>query len=97
MLERLQPILRIVSLLLAGLVIYQLSQIVAKKDPLENLGLTATFAALSTADAPAASPGTNTVRGTNAVPSRESANGFSSPMVTSSFVPIRSAVQSRTQ
>ena len=73
MLERLQPILRIVSLLLAGLVIYQLSQIVAKKDPLENLGLTATFAALSTADAPAATPGTNTVRGTNAAPSRESA------------------------
>ena len=73
MLERLQPILRIVCLLLAGLVIYQLSQIVAKKNPLENLGLTATFAALSNADAAAANPGTNTVRGTNAVPSRESA------------------------
>ena len=66
MLERLQPVLRIVCLLLAGLVIYQLSQILAQKDPLKNLGLAATFAALDAAGAPAANPGTN------AVPGRES-------------------------
>ena len=66
MLERLQPVLRIVCLLLAGLVIYQLSQILAQKDPLKNLGLAATFAALDAASAPAANPGTN------AVPGRES-------------------------
>jgi hypothetical protein len=66
MLERLQPVLRIVCLLLAGLVIYQLSQILAQKDPLKNLGLAATFAALDAAGAPAANPGTN------AAPGRES-------------------------
>ena len=73
MLERLQPILRIVCLLLAGLVLYQLSRIAAHKDPFENLGLADLVSALNAGDAPAAHPGTNAVRGTNAAPVREPA------------------------
>lgn len=71
MLERFSPIFRIVCLLLAGLVLYQISRVVARKDPLETLSIAATFSMLGAVEAPAGNPGTNTVRGTNAVPGRE--------------------------
>jgi hypothetical protein len=71
MLERFHPLLRIVCLLLAGLVLYQISGIVARKDSLANLGVESTFSTLNSPEAPAANPGTNAVRGTNAAPGRE--------------------------
>ena len=71
MLERFSPIFRIVCLLLAGLVLYQISRVVARKDPLENLSIAATFSMLGAVEAPVGNPGTNMVRGTNAVPGRE--------------------------
>ncbi len=43
MLERLNPVLRIVCLALAGLVLYQLSRLVTRKDPLQDLSLSTTF------------------------------------------------------
>lgn len=71
--ERLSPLLRIVCLVLAGLVLYQISRIVARQDPLANLGLSPAFSVLSVAEAPAGSPGTNAARATNAVPGRQPA------------------------
>ena len=41
MLERFNPVLRIVCLALAGLVLFQISRIVTRKDPLANLNLAA--------------------------------------------------------
>ena len=66
MLERLNPVLRIVCLVLAGLVLYQLSRLVARKDSLENLN----FSRLDLSVAAEASP----VKATNVVTSRVSMN-----------------------
>ncbi len=71
--ERFRPLLRIACLLLAGLVLYQISRIVARKDPLETLGIASTLSALNAGEAPIENPGTNAVRGTNAVAVREPA------------------------
>lgn len=60
MLERFNPVLRIVCLALAGLVLFQLSRIIARKDPLANLNLTA-LSLPSSAEANAETKGTNSV------------------------------------
>ena len=73
MLERLHPVLRIVCLLLAGLVLFQLARIARHKDPFDGSSLAATFAALDATGSPAAPPGTNAMRTTNAAPVRASA------------------------
>ena len=65
--ERFRPLLRIACLLLAGLVLYQISRIVTRKDPLETLAIASTLSALNVGEAPVENPGTNAVRGTNAV------------------------------
>lgn len=68
MLERLIPVLRLVCIALGGLILYQVVQVLAHKDPLENLSVAAAYSMLDAAEAPATSPGTNTVApGTNAI------------------------------
>jgi hypothetical protein len=66
MLERFNPVLRIVCLLLAGLVLYQISRLVTRKDPLENLNISKLTL-----------PGTPKVptesKATNAIPTKGSA------------------------
>jgi hypothetical protein len=63
MLERFNPVLRVVCLVLAGLVLYQISRLATRKDPLANLN----FTQLALATAPQARTETKT---TNAVPAR---------------------------
>ena len=72
MLERFNPVLRIVCLVLAGLVLYQLSRLVAHRDALENLN----FSRLDLSVAAEASPvkATNAVKATNVVTSRVAMN-----------------------
>jgi hypothetical protein len=55
MLERINPALRIVCIALAGLVLYQIAQLVSRKDPLGNLEI-ATTASARTETAPAPQP-----------------------------------------
>lgn len=52
MLERINPLLRIVCLLLAGLFIYQASRVAGRKDPLSDLNLTSLGMALSPMEEP---------------------------------------------
>ena len=66
MLERFNPVLRIVCLLLAGLVLYQISRLATRKDPLGNLN----FNPLALATAPQAPAESKT---TNAAPTKGSA------------------------
>ncbi len=69
MLERFNPVLRIVCLVLAGLVLYQFSRLVARKDPLENLNFTKIDLSVASEN-PGAVKATNAVRATNASASR---------------------------
>jgi hypothetical protein len=61
-LERLTPVLRLVCIALAGLILYQVFQVVAHKDPLENLSVATAYSLLDAPDiptpalAPAATP-----------------------------------------
>lgn len=66
MLERFNPVLRIICLLLAGLVLYQISRLATRKDPLANLNISK-LTLPSTAEAPTES------KTTNAIPTREPA------------------------
>ena len=64
MLERLSPVLRIVCMALAGLVLYQLSRLVVRRDPLSALNVPA---ALAAAAAPETQP---PKKETNAAPTK---------------------------
>ena len=54
MLERLTPVLRLVCIGLAALILYQVTHVLAHKDPLENLSVAAAYAMLDAADSPPA-------------------------------------------
>lgn len=61
MLERFNPVLRIVCLALAGLVIYQLSRLVVRKDPLKHLNIQAATASLTGSETKSEKRETNSV------------------------------------
>src|SRR6185295_1431995 len=72
MLERFSPLLRIICLLLAGLVLYQIARILARPDSMKHLGVADTFSVLNITEATPGNPGTNAMKGTNAAPGRSS-------------------------
>ena len=71
MLDRFNPVLRVLCLLLAGLVLYQVSTIAARKDSAEDLSVAAVESILDVAEAPAKTAGTNTVRASTATAGKE--------------------------
>lgn len=90
MLERFNPVLRIACLLLAGLVLYQISRLATRKDPLANLNITA-LSLPTASEAKVESKSTNAVP-TNAIPtSAVPTNAVRTKIIPSEIIRTREA------